>query len=156
MNPLDSFLSATRAHITQAPDPYTLTHAVALDLEALIERLGWDFQADCAPGDFYGRLLFEDPHTGFIAVAMVWGSGAQTPIHDHGTWGVFGVTGGALEFTNFVRAGGDDEVAPVAQFEGGVGAVTRLVAPEMEIHRIRNAGQGVARSLHVYGRNIGF
>jgi predicted metal-dependent enzyme (double-stranded beta helix superfamily) len=107
------------------------------------------------PGDFWGKLLYEDPRTGFIAVWMVWGPGAVTPIHDHGTWGVFMVCDGALEFHNFARVS-QDQVVRVAAFTGSRGDISYVLPPDQEIHQLRNSGREVARSLHFYGRNIGF
>lgn len=137
-------------------DPHALTKALGDAVERFLHQTRWSFGDVAAPGLYHGRLLYEDPDTGFIAVAMCWGPGAATPIHDHGTWGVFGVTDGSLEFTNFQPVDEEGRVSEVARFVGDPGDVTWVVAPSMEIHRLHNPRPWVARSLHFYGRNIGF
>jgi len=78
--------------------------------------------------------------------------GQVTPIHDHVTWCVFGVLQGAEhEELYAVRDGGwleqtGSNVAAVGEVSG--------FAPPGDIHRVRNCGDGVAISLHVYGADI--
>lgn len=105
---------------------------------------------------FQGKMVYEDEDLGFIIVSMAWGVGAKTPIHDHGTWGLMGVIDGTIEFTNYAKVEGSEAVQEVACFKGQPGDVTRVIPPDMEIHRIANAGETMARSIHIYGRNIGF
>lgn len=155
MDPFLTFLHVTRQLVIHHPDPMDVTRAVAEALSQFLQDTGWDMDGDESPEHYSGRLLYEDPALGFIAVLMSWGPGAITPIHDHGTWGVMGVTRGHLSFTNFRKVGGE-QVAPIQHFEADVGTVTRVVSPEMDVHQIANPDNHVARSLHIYGRNIGF
>ena len=50
------------------------------------------------PGkDTYARrLVHRDPQHRFVVVAMAWGPGQQTPVHDHGTWGIIGMLQGKI------------------------------------------------------------
>jgi len=107
-------------------------------------------------------------------VMMSWGPGALTPIHDHGTWGVFGVLDGQLQFTNFARVGAGHRhsdgasvhdprfteppelVRSIGSFVAGEGDVSYIIPPDLEIHQIHNPTSEVVHSLHVYGTNIGF
>ena len=105
---------------------------------------------------YQGELLYEDPLTGFIAVLMSWRAGAATSIHDHhGTWGVMGILDGGLRLTNFLRLH-DHQVKPAAVIEARPGDVTWILPPDLDVHSIRNPNPRPARSLHVYGANIGF
>jgi hypothetical protein len=79
--------------------------------------------------------------------------GQTTPIHDHLTWCVFAVVQGmeyeelfALDEANecLVEAGSNvNETGDVSGF-----------APPGDIHRVRNAGDRTAISIHVYGTDV--
>src|SRR5690606_1787868 len=53
--------------------------------------------------DHYARReLYRSPEHGYSVVAMTWGPGQGTPLHDHsGLWCVEGVWDGELEITQF-------------------------------------------------------
>ena len=150
------FLLQTRDHIlTCRGEPEPIVRRVVASLEAMIQASPIEVGGLAAPDDYHGRLLYEDPDTGFIAVLMTWGPGARTTIHDHGTWGVFAVCREELEFTNFVRTS-EETVRPVAQVLARSGDISYVIPPDREIHQIHNPSDRVASSLHLYGRNIGF
>jgi predicted metal-dependent enzyme (double-stranded beta helix superfamily) len=156
MDDFTRFLRYTRAAIeSHGPDHAALVQDVGGALERLLAAVPIEVDGHAAPGDFNGRLLYEDSSTGYIAVLMTWGPGARTPIHDHGTWGVFGVCRGSIEFTNFMRVD-EGRVRPVARFVAGPGDVSYVIPPEQEIHQIHNPTARTAWSIHLYGRNIGF
>jgi hypothetical protein len=49
------------------------------------------------PAGGYGRnLLYKDPDSGFVVIAMVWPAGQGGPPHDHGCWGVVAVAEGEV------------------------------------------------------------
>ncbi len=107
-------------------------------------------------GDADGYLthvLHAEPDGSFSIVAMVWLPGQETPVHDHVTWCVSGVLQGTeyeelftlSEGGTFLREAGRNVNRP-----GDVGGF----APPGDIHRVRNAGDGVAISLHIYGADI--
>jgi hypothetical protein len=56
--------------------------------------------------DHYARReLYRSPRLGYSVVAMTWGPGQGTPIHDHsGLWCVEGVWDGQLEITQYETA----------------------------------------------------
>lgn len=152
---LERFLLSTRHAIQHAPSETSLVQHLCRQLDALLQGALPLEAPPIAPGQYEGRLLYEDSQTGYIAVLMAWGPGAETSIHDHGTWGVFGVCQGCLEFTNFMHVGGS-QVRPVGQGLARPGDVSYVIPPEQEIHRIKNPTASPACSLHLYGRNIGF
>ena len=84
---------------------------------------------------------------------MVWRPGQVTPIHDHVTWCVFGVLQG-VEYEELYTVSADgSHLSEVGTSQNGTGEVSGF-APPGDIHRVRNCGDGVAVSLHVYGADI--
>jgi len=57
-------------------------------------------------GDHYARReLYRSEDHGYSVIAMTWGPGQGTPIHDHsGMWCVEGIFQGALEITQYELA----------------------------------------------------
>lgn len=112
-----------------------------------------------AAGETYRRVeLHFCPLQGFQVVAMVWGPGQGTPVHDHrDVWGIESVWRGELEVVDFgVRASAGDmlllapsHVARVREGES-IGFV-----PEQGLHLCRNpSARDVTVSLHVYARPL--
>lgn len=105
--------------------------------------------------DHYARrpLYHSDAH-GYSVIAMTWGPGQGTPIHDHaGMWCVEGVWHGQLEITQYDLL---DECADgcafraVGSINAGFGSAGSLIPP-FEYHTIRNPSTDTAAvSLHVY------
>ena len=105
--------------------------------------------------DHYARReLYRSPVHGYSIVAMSWGPGQGTPLHDHsGLWCVEGVWLGQLEITQYQLLERDGErfrfraQPPVL---GDCGSAGSLIPPH-EYHTIRNASADtIAVSLHIY------
>jgi 3-mercaptopropionate dioxygenase len=110
------------------------------------ERLG-------DPDGYRCHVLHTEPDGSFSVTAMVWRPGQVTPIHDHVTWCVFGVLQG-IEYEELYTVGTDGSyLQEVGRSENPTGAVSGF-APPGDIHRVRNSGDSVAISLHVYGADI--
>ncbi|WP_101926185.1 MULTISPECIES: cysteine dioxygenase family protein [Luteimonas] len=105
--------------------------------------------------DHYARReLYRSPEHGYSIVAMTWGPGQGTPIHDHdGLWCVEGVWGGELEITQYElldRSGEEFRFRAAGGVQAGPGSAGSLIPPH-EYHTIRNASpHAIAVSLHVY------
>lgn len=105
------------------------------------------------------RELYHSDEYGYCVVAMTWGPGQGTPIHDHcGMWCVEGVWSGALEVVQYERLpDGSDGLwcfQPVGSIQAGPGSAGSLIPPH-EYHTIRNPSDDtVAVSLHVYSGNM--
>ena len=105
--------------------------------------------------DHYARReLYTSPEHGYSVVAMTWGPGQGTKIHDHsGMWCVEGVWKGRLEITQYELAERDEEryrFIPAGTIEAGTGSAGSLIPPH-EYHTFRNpSDDGVAVSLHIY------
>lgn len=105
--------------------------------------------------DHYARReLYRSPEHGYSVVAMTWGPGQGTPVHDHsGLWCVEGVWHGELEITQYElleRRGERWRFRTAGTMQAGTGSAGSLVPPH-EYHTIGNASADeVAVSVHVY------
>jgi predicted metal-dependent enzyme (double-stranded beta helix superfamily) len=111
--------------------------------------------------DHYARReLHVSPELGYSVIAMTWGPGQGTRIHDHdGAWCVEGVWHGRLAITQYEPrehddAGGRWRFTRMGDIEAGPGTAGSLIPPH-EYHAIRNpSGDDIAVSLHVYQRPL--
>jgi predicted metal-dependent enzyme (double-stranded beta helix superfamily) len=108
--------------------------------------------------DAYGRnLLYRDPETGFVVIAMVWPPRTGSAPHDHGTWGVVAVVEGAVLVTNFEREddGSQRDLAvlrPLCTLHAERGAVATVLPPHEDFHGVYNPSDTqTAISIHTYG-----
>ncbi|RDI99680.1 cysteine dioxygenase [Dyella solisilvae] len=109
---------------------------------------------ETAEGRYARRELYRSDEHGYCVVAMTWGPGQGTPIHDHcGMWCVEGVWSGALEVVQYERLADEDgnyRFQPVGSIQAGPGSAGSLIPPH-EYHTIRNpSDDAVAVSLHIY------
>jgi 3-mercaptopropionate dioxygenase len=105
------------------------------------------------PDRYRSHILHVEPDGSFSIVALVWRPGQVTPIHDHVTWCVFGVVRGVEYEELFLvdeRRGCLVEAGTSASEAGTVSGF----APPGDIHRVRNAGDETAISIHVYGTDV--
>jgi predicted metal-dependent enzyme (double-stranded beta helix superfamily) len=120
----------------------------ALDDPALLEPR----HQEPAPDRYRQHVVHVHPAGLYSVVALVWKPGQATAIHDHVTWCVVGVWRGLEREVGFVRRGpwlvrsGETICRP--------GDVAVLVPPDEDIHRVENAGDSLAISIHVYGADI--
>ncbi len=113
---------------------------------------------ETAEGRYARRELYRSEQHGYCVVAMTWGPGQGTPIHDHcGMWCVEGVWSGALEVVQYERLADHDGACrfqPVGTIQAGPGSAGSLIPPH-EYHTIRNpSDDSVAVSLHIYSGNM--
>jgi predicted metal-dependent enzyme (double-stranded beta helix superfamily) len=105
--------------------------------------------------DHYARReIYRSPLHGYSVVAMTWGPGQGTPVHDHsGLWCVEGVWEGELEITQYELLENDGErfrFRATGGMQAGAGSAGSLIPPH-EYHTIRNTSPDrVAISLHIY------
>lgn len=111
------------------------------------------------PDRYARRLLHRDPKDRYTVLAMVWGPGQATPLHDHaGIWCVECVYRGRIEVTSYAVRGGDPEEGLVL-FErakivtAGVGEAGALIPP-FEYHTIANVTEKPSVTIHVYGGEL--
>jgi len=121
-------------------------HLPAADILTSAERAG-------DPAGYRSHVLHVESDGSFSVTAMVWRPGQVTPIHDHVTWCVFGVLQG-IEYEELYALDADGAcLAEVGRNQNRPGDVSGF-APPGDIHRVRNVGDEVAISLHVYGADI--
>ncbi|MFY2765133.1 cysteine dioxygenase [Arenimonas sp. MALMAid1274] len=140
-----------------AGDDKTVTDALRNGLSDAI-RDGEIQLPDCVlepVADHYARReLYRCEESGYSVVAMTWGPGQGTSIHDHsGVWCVEGIWHGQLEITQYdlkEQAGDRFRFVPVGTHLAGAGSAGSLIPPH-EYHTIRNpSASAIAVSLHIY------
>ncbi|SHF27714.1 cysteine dioxygenase family protein [Streptoalloteichus hindustanus] len=106
------------------------------------------------PKAYRQHLVHVDPEGRFSVVALVWLPGQETPVHSHVCWCVVGVLRGR---EHEVRYHFDAEAGVLTETGAewnDPGEVCWLVPPDEDIHKVRNCGDALAVSIHVYGANI--
>jgi len=156
VGPLPHFIAQLTTLAEAAVPEAKLLNDVRAAMATLVSSDGWlpGSHAVAHPDHYQQYLLYLDAQSRFSVVSFVWGPGQQTPIHDHTIWGVVGQLRGAETSMNYtrdlhgeLRHTGTDVLHPgeVVAFSPGLG----------DIHQVRNTGQDVAISIHVYGGDIG-
>jgi 3-mercaptopropionate dioxygenase len=105
------------------------------------------------PARYQSHLLYTEPDGSFSIAAMVWLPGQETMIHDHVAWCVTAVLQGREYEEIFALADSGRALALAARNVNPAGSVNGF-APPGDIHRVRNTGDDVAISMHVYGADI--
>jgi predicted metal-dependent enzyme (double-stranded beta helix superfamily) len=105
------------------------------------------------PAGYQTHPVHVEPDGSFSIAVMVWRPGQVTPIHDHVSWCVTGVLQG-VEYEEIFSLGLDGStLTELVRRENPPGTVAGF-APPGDIHRVRNCGDGVAVSMHVYGADL--
>lgn len=176
--PLTSTASATASRQEGSPPVAgTCPEGLVRAVRAVVRRgLGWQRTADGVaialraglpdpaailpaslrhgdPAGYQSHLLHAEPDGTFSISAMVWMPGQQTMIHDHVAWCVTGVLQGREYEEIFALADGGRALRLIARNVNPAGAVSGF-APPGDIHCVRNTGDTVAISMHVYGADI--
>ena len=136
-------------------------HAVTAALRASLCQLMRDPEVQLPAcvhepiADHYARReLYRSPEHGYSVVAMTWGPGQGTPVHDHsGLWCVEGVWDGELEITQYElleRDGNRFRFRAAGGMQAGPGSAGSLIPPH-EYHTIANPSpDAIAVTLHIY------
>ncbi len=114
------------------------------------------FQA--MPDHYARREVYTHPTRGYSMIAMTWGPGQGTPIHDHsGLWCVEGVWSGCIEVVSYQLTGEQDgryRFEDVGRVVAGCGSAGSLIPPH-EYHTIANPDPAkTAVSVHIYERAL--
>ena len=103
------------------------------------------------PAGYQTHLVHDEPDGSFSIVVMVWLPGQETPVHDHLSWCCTAVLQGT-EYEEVYALRGD-HLEVVARNANPAGTVSGF-APPGDVHLVRNTGDTVAVSMHVYGTDI--
>lgn len=156
---LDDVIVLTDAAMRAGP-PSKIVAALAGGLKGLLagEVELPDWLLETRPDGHARRELYRSREHGYEVIAITWGPGQDSVVHDHGdTWGVESVMRGRLEVTDYrvkaqhralseLHAAGSHVLEP--------GAVISLLPPH-DLHQCRNASTGEPTvSLHVYGKHL--
>jgi 3-mercaptopropionate dioxygenase len=152
---LDELVCAVREVVDRHADWHWTARHVAQALERHLpspEVLTDEQRAGDTDG-YRSYPLHIEPDGSFSVVALVWRPGQVTPIHDHVTWCVFGVVQGVEHEELFRLDEGRGVLIEAGTSTNGTGDVSGF-APPGDIHRVRNAGDETAISIHVYGTDV--
>jgi 3-mercaptopropionate dioxygenase len=152
---LDELLAAVRAVVDRRTDWSETARLVAAELECHLpspEVLTEEQRAGNADG-YRSHVLHAEPDGTFSIQALVWRPGQTTPIHDHLTWCVFAVIQGMEYEELFALDEANECLVEAGSNVNDTGDVSGF-APPGDIHRVRNAGDRTAISIHVYGTDV--
>lgn len=112
----------------------------------------------CRTECYARRLVHKDDELGFVMVAMTWGPGQGTPLHDHsGYWCVEAVMKGQILVTQYDLVKYDKNLfyfEKKLQEVAGFGDAGALIPP-YEYHTIENNDpKELAVTLHVYSQEM--
>lgn len=148
--------SAVRAAVTAGGSPAGAAARVATALARHLPTPAQLLTAAQLAGDPAGyqtHRVHVEPDGSFSVAVMVWRPGQVTPIHDHVSWCVTGVLQG-IEYEEIFGPGpGGGTLTELVRRENPPGTVASF-APPGDIHRVRNSGDGIAVSVHVYGADL--
>jgi 3-mercaptopropionate dioxygenase len=152
---LDGLTAAVRAAVGRRADWAETAELVATELERHLPspRVLTPEQRAGDPERYRSHVLHSEPDGSFSIVALVWRPGQVTRIHDHVTWCVFGVIQGIEYEEQFTLDESSGCLVEAGYAVNEAGDVSGF-APPGDIHRVRNAGDGVAISIHIYGTDV--
>ncbi len=106
-------------------------------------------------GSYARRLIHHNRELNYTALAMVWGPGQGTPLHDHnGLWCVECVVQGRIDITAYGLLEASEKLYQFDRQEtvsAGVGSAGQLIPP-FDYHTIANAlEEEPSVTIHVYG-----
>jgi len=152
---LDELTAAIRGSIGRRGDWQETARLVAGELERGLPPpdILTEAQRIGDPEGYRSYVLHIEPDGLFSIVGLVWRPGQMTPIHDHVTWCVFGVAQG-VEHEELFRLDEANECLVAAGARTNEAGDVSGFAPPGDIHRVRNAGDSTAISIHVYGTDV--
>ena len=152
----DSLVRAIRAEVSLGLGWQKTADRVACTLRSNLPDPADLLPAHLRHGDpacYQSHLLYAEPDGSFSIAAMVWLPGQETMIHDHVAWCVTAVLQGR-EYEEIFALTRDGHALRLAARNVNPPGTVSGFAPPGDIHRVRNTGDSVAISMHVYGADI--
>jgi predicted metal-dependent enzyme (double-stranded beta helix superfamily) len=152
-NALDALLQPSSP---SADDP-SLRAAFALGIRTALTEAAADpalltpTQREASIGSYRRHLLAADPHGRYAIAALVWLPGQASPVHAHQTWCGYVVLDGTLSETVYDWNAPLQRAIETRTHARASGAVSFARAGRKGIHRLGNASDAPAVSLHIYG-----
>lgn len=139
-------------------DVSRVTAGLKTSLTDLIRRTAFrlpDRLTRVCPDSYARRLVHRDRGLGYTVVAMIWGPGQHTELHDHaGMWCVECVLAGEIDVVQYdlVEQHADRcQFVQQSRVRAGIGTAGCLIPPH-EYHVLHNSLSDQASiTLHVYG-----
>ena len=150
----DNLAALTRAiDAAMALPPDRLPGAVQHALQASFADGNWltPAQRQPDPQRYARHVLQADPQGRYTVVALVWQAGQFSPVHAHHTWCALTVVQGELQEHYYTCDRQSLRATPLHWQPRAVGAGSSGTDGLDQVHRLGNAGAGVAISVHVYG-----
>ncbi|MFT7617857.1 MAG: putative metal-dependent enzyme (double-stranded beta helix superfamily) [Planctomycetota bacterium] len=142
--------------VTDIDDPHKLVESIMPLKEKLLQVEGLipdEFLVEQESLQYTRNLLHADPKGRFVVMALVWKAGAETPPHDHKTWGVVGTYRNAMSVVNFAEPkdeGGALEICGEGDLSAG--SVVGVVPPRLcNLHIMKNPTDQPTITIHTYG-----
>jgi len=124
-----------------------LALAAAANDRALPPAAAWRTQ----PGCYARHVLHADPRGRYSILAIAWAPGQFSPVHGHHTWCGYVVIGGELRETTYCYDTAAGMALPASRMTLRHGATRYADAGLAAVHKLGNAGDNDAWSVHVYG-----
>ena len=149
-------LDTAFAQSADAADPsqraaFALSIRTALAEAAADPALLAPAQREGSAESYRRHLLAADPHGRYAIAALVWMPGQASPVHAHRTWCGYAVLDGALSETVYEWNESQQRASETRSHPRASGAVSFVRAGYSGIHRLGNASDAPAVSLHIYG-----
>ena len=148
--------SAVRAAVQAGGPAPDVSGRVAAALQSQLPspaQLLTSTQLEGDPAKYQTHRVHVEPDGSFSIAVMVWRPGQITPVHDHVSWCVTGVLQGIEYEEIFTLGPGHRSLVTMTRRENQPGTVAGF-APPGDIHRVRNCGDRIAVSMHVYGADL--
>lgn len=162
MNPIRSFDECIREltdMVSHQNDPETQVMA-ALDIidRTLQGREHLDLSRFVPSSTSYARhLLHCDPQDRFCLLGLVWKPGQGTPIHDHPSWGVYGVLENRIRFVDYLLMDSEEgqRLTKTGVAVATAGSAVTILPPLSDVHRMENpCDEALSMTLHCYGQEV--
>lgn len=105
----------------------------------------------------YARhLIHVDPEDRFVLLCLVWKPGQGTPIHDHPSWGVYGVLKNRIRFVNYLHEESKPEpLTLIGEAIATAGSAVTVFPPINDVHRMENpSSDEISMTFHCYGQEV--